>query len=185
MKLSIGLLLLFLSFNQALSSLYYAKGINQRKTESDVSQYINREDGKCKRTNAIIQKANQLTKNQKTTLDKAKAIFNFVKDKIGYTYYDNSQRGASTTLSRGSANCCDQANLIVALCRAVKIPVRYVHGVGCRFSSGTYGHVWTQILVDNIWYAADPTSVRNSFGYINNWYYKSFALRGIYALLSF
>ena len=97
----------------------------------------------------------------------------------------SSKKYASGTLSQGQGNCSDQANLLVALCRAVKIPVRYVHGAGCRFSSRTVGHVWTQILVDDIWYAADPTSRSNSLGYITNWYYRSFTLKSISALISF
>ena len=49
----------------------------------------------------------------------------------------NSKKYISGTLSQGQYNCSDQANLLVALCRAAKIPVRYVHGVDYKFSSQT------------------------------------------------
>ena len=163
--------------------LYFAKGINQKKTESDVSNYISAENNRCKRDQTIINKARELTNNKNTNLEKANAIFKFVRDNIGYVKYYNSQRGATKTLVMRGGNCSDQANLLVALCRASKIPVRYVHGLDCKFSTGVYGHVWAQILIDNIWYAADPTSVKNSLGHINNWNYKSYSFNGIYALL--
>ena len=165
--------------------LYFAKGINQKKTESDVSNYITKEDSKCKRDQTIINKARELTNNKNTNLEKARTLFNFVRDNIEYKYYYNSQRGATKTLVMRGGNCSDQSNLLVALCRASNIPVRYVHGLDCRFSSGVYGHVWTQILIDNTWYVADPISKSNTLGHINNWNYKSYSLQGIYALLSF
>lgn len=167
------------------NGLYFAKGINDKKTESDVSKYIKSENKYCVKTPNIVQKAKELTKNLNTDLEKAKAFFYFVRDKISYVRYDNSQRGASKTLSLMGGNCCDQTNLLVALCRSSNIPIRYVHGLNCKFNSGTYGHVWAQILLDNIWYAADTTSIHNDLGIINNWNYKRYSFNGIYYLLSF
>lgn len=129
-----------------VNELYFAKGINEKKTESDVSKYIKNQNKFCAKSTNIVQKAKELTKNLKTDLEKAKAIFYFVRDKISYVRYDNSLRGASKTLSFMGGNCCDQTNLLVALCRSSNIPIRYVHGLNCRFNSGVYGHVWAQIL---------------------------------------
>ena len=164
--------------------LYFGTGINQKNTESDISNYINQEDSKCMRDETIKSKARELTNNKNTNFEKAKAIFNFVRDNIGYIYYYNSQRGATKTLVMRGGNCSDQANLVVALCRASNIPVRYVHG-NCKFSNGSYGHVWTQILINNIWYVSDPMSKLNSLGFIKNWNYKNYELNSIYTLLPF
>ena len=185
LKLLIAFLLLSLSTNQLIKGVYQAKGINQKNTESDISQYKTRENTHCKRASNVVHKAKDLIRNKSTDLQKATALYNFVRDQISYVRYDNSQRGASTTLSKKGGNCSDQTNLLVAMCRAVGIPVRYVHGTGCKFSSGTYGHVWAQILIDNWWFAADTTSVKNSLGFINNWNYKSYNLVSITPLLSF
>ena len=168
-----------------ISGVYFAKGINDKKTESDVSKYIKNYNKFCASTNIIVQKARELTKNLKTDLEKAKAIFYFVRDNIKYVKYNNSQRGASKTLTLLGGNCCDQTNLLVALCRASNIPIRYVHGLNCIFDSGTYGHVWAQILLNNIWYAADTTSIQNDLGFINNWKYNKYSFDGIFDLLSF
>ena len=141
LKFLIAFLLLSLSTNQVIKGVYQAKGINQKNSESNLTPYKNRENTHCQRTSNVVHKAKDLIRNKNTVLEKATALFNFVRDKIKYTYYDNSLRGASRTLSLSSGNCCDQANLLVAMCRAVGIPVRYVHGLRCKFSDGYYGHV--------------------------------------------
>ena len=161
------------------------KGINQKNTDSNLLQYKTKENTHCRRAANVVHKAKELIRNKNTDLEKATAIFNFVRDKISYTYYDNSLRGASNTLTRKSGNCCDQANLLVAMCRAVNIPVRYVHGLRCHFSDGYYGHVWAQILIDNWWFAADPINVRNSLGFIKNWDVKNYNLVSISPLINF
>ena len=184
-KLLIIFLLLSLATNQVIKGVYQANGINQKNSDSNLSPYKTRENSHCRRASNVVHKAKELVKNKKTDLEKATAIFNFVRDKISYSYYDNSLRGASTTLSRKSGNCCDQTNLLVAMCRTVGIPVRYVHGLRCKFSDGYYGHVWAQILIDNWWFVADPINARNSLGFINNWNYKSFELVSISYLLTF
>ena len=137
-------------------------------------------------TSSISNLASQLTKGLKTDEAKAQAIYNYVRDEIDYSYYANSKHGASGTLSAGSGNCVDQASLVVALCRASGIEARYAHAKGCRFSSGLVtGHVWAQILVNGVWYAADATSVRNKLGNIQNWNTNSYSNLNRYAAVPF
>ena len=111
-------------------------------------------------------------------------IFNWVRDKIGYTFYYNTKYGAVSTLKNGSGNCVDTSHLLIALLRAAGIPSRYVHGE-CTFSSGRYGHVWAQVYVNGQWYDADATSSRNTFGVINNWNTETYTFKGIYSSLPF
>ena len=163
----------------------FKKGLNEKNTVSDLSQYL-KAGGHCALNQAIKNKAASLTKGLTTTAAKAYAIFNYVRDGIEYSYYADSKKDASGTLSSGSANCCDQANLVVALCRAAGIPARYSHAQGCTFSSGLVtGHVWAQILVGDTWYAADATSSRNKLGDINNWNTNSYNTLKQYALIPF
>lgn len=163
----------------------FKKGLNEKNTVSDLSQYL-KTGGHCALNKAIKNKAASLTKGLTTTAAKANAIFNYVRDGIEYSYYANSKKDASGTLSSGSANCCDQANLVVALCRAAGIPARYSHAQGCTFSSGLVtGHVWAQILVGDTWYAADATSSRNKLGDVNNWNTNSYNTLKQYALIPF
>jgi len=120
-----------------------------------------------------------------STREKATALFNYVRDYITYEFYYDTQKGAEGTLIAGSGNCCDQAQLLVAMGRSVNLTVRFATGY-CHFSSGSwYGHVWAQFLVDGVWINADPTSTRNSFGVINNWDTSSYTDRGTYDILPY
>ena len=165
----------------------YKKGLNEiaNLTEAQLNAYL-KSSGNDALNSAIKTLASKLVSEKSTTWQKAQAIFNYVRDNISYSYYSDSKKGAKSTLSSKSANCCDQANLVVALCRAANIPARFSHGQGCRFSSGLVtGHVWAQIYVDGVWYSADATSSRNSLGNIKNWNVKSFYSLKQYAHLPF
>lgn len=162
----------------------FKKGLNQN-TKLSVSKY-KYGGGYAKITKAIRKLSKKLTSKYSTKLEKATAIFNYVRDNLGYSYYANSKKGASKTLKTKRGNCCDHSNLIVALCRASKIPARYAHAKGCRFGSGlTTGHVWAQIYVNGRWYSADGTSYRNSLGHISNWNTKSYKRLRIYRNIPF
>ena len=107
-----------------------------------------------------------------------------MKDVLRYLI-DNCIENESCFLASGSGNCCDQAQLLVAMGRSVGMTVRFDTGY-CTFSSGsTYGHVWTQFLIDGSWINADPTSTRNSFGVIVNWDTSSYTDRGTYDVLPY
>ena len=131
-------------------------------------------------SNPAIQKLIQNMKwKEMGEFERIKAIYNYVRDYIHYAFYYDTKHGAVGTLEVGSGNCVDQAHLLVAMLRTADIPARYVHGT-CTFSSGsTYGHVWVQVLVGDIWYVIDPTSSRNSFGKIANWNTNTFTLHKI------
>ena len=126
-----------------------------------------------------------ITKGLNSSCDEAVAIFDWVRDKLGYSFYYNTKYGAVGTLNAGTGNCCDTANLLIALERAAGIPARYEFGY-CQFSSGNwYGHVWAQVFVNGNWYRADATSTRNSFGVINNWNTATATIYCTYASLPF
>ena len=162
----------------------FKKGLNQN-TKLSVSKY-KYGGGYAKITKAIRKLSKKLTSKYSTKLEKATAIFNYVRDNLGYSYYANSKKGAAKTLKSKRGNCCDHSSLIVALCRASKIPARYAHAKGCRFGSGfTTGHVWAQIYVNGRWYSADGTSYRNSLGHISNWNTKSYKRLRIYRNIPF
>ena len=162
----------------------FKKGLNQN-TKLSVRKYLYG-GGYAKITKAIRKLSKKITSKYSTKLEKATAIYNYVRNNLGYSYYANSKKGAAKTLKTKRGNCCDHANLIVALCRASKIPARYAHAKGCRFGSGlATGHVWAQIYVNGRWYSADGTSYRNSLGHIKNWNTKSYRKLRIYRSIPF
>lgn len=129
--------------------------------------------------------AEYLTKGLTTEYSKAQALFNWVRDEITYQFYYNTQKGADLTLSTRAGNCCDQAQLLVAMARSVGLTVRFATGT-CTFSSGSvYGHVWVQFYLDGKWVVADPTSSRNSLGIVNNWNTKNYVDKGTYNTLPY
>jgi transglutaminase-like putative cysteine protease len=126
--------------------------------------------------------AASITSGKTSAYAKAEAIFNWVRDNVTYSFYYNTKYGAVGTLKAKSGNCVDTSHLLIALCRAVGIPARYQHGT-CKFTSGTYGHVWTQIWVNGKWYTADASSSRNYLGVVNSWTLTT--LKGTYTSLPF
>ena len=136
-------------------------------------------------TSSVSALAKSLSAGCTTNLQKATKIFNWVRDNINYAFYYNTKYGANGTLQKRIGNCCDTANLLVALARAAGIQARYVHG-SCKFSSGNwYGHVWAQVYINGKWVNADATSSRNSLGVIKNWNTATYKLEGVYNTLPF
>jgi transglutaminase-like putative cysteine protease len=74
----------------------------------------------------IKEKAEALTKKRKDIIDKARALFYFVRDEIKYNMYAPKSLPehfqASSTLSRGEGYCVQKAVLLAALARAAGIP---------------------------------------------------------------
>lgn len=162
----------------------FKSGINEKNHISSLGAYI-KATRNCQVNNAKIKSlVNSLTKGLTDDIDKAKAIFNYVRDNIGYSYYYDTHRGATGTLSAKSGNCVDQAHLLVAMYRTAGFKARYVHGV-CRFSDGVYGHVWTQVLIGNTWVVGDSINYDNALGKINNWNVNTYSLRSKYLSLPF
>ena len=138
----------------------------------------------CDVTNSKIKSlAASLTSGATSTYNAAVKIFNYVRDKISYTFYMNTRYGSVGTLNRKTGNCVDQTHLLAALMRASNIPTRYCHAT-CTFSSGlVVGHVWAEVYVNGKWYSCDTTSSRNSFNNIKNWYKSTTIYR--YTSISF
>lgn len=161
------------------------KGINEKNTISDLSAYL-KASKNCEVGNSKIKSlVSSLTSGLTTDLDKATAIFNYVRDTLNYNFYYNTKYGAVGTLNAKKGNCVDHTHLLVAMFRTSGLAARYVHG-NCKFTSGnTYGHVWAQVLIGDTWVAADATSTKNSIGKISNWNTKTFKLKSQSASLSF
>ncbi len=75
--------------------------------------------------------------------------------------YDATVSGLETTASqsllRGAGVCQDYAHLMIALCRAIALPARYVSGY---MPGEGRMHAWGEVLIENQWRAFDPTHNR-------------------------
>jgi len=162
----------------------FGSGLNAKNTISKLSAY-HKSSRYCPVNNAKIKAlVKSLTEGLTNEIDKAKALFNYVRDSIWYDYYYNSHKGAVGTLKAGYANCVDQAHLLIAMYRTAGFNARYVHGT-CKFSDGWYGHVWTQVLIGNTWVVGDPIGYDNSLGKIKNWNTNNYRLNNRYVSLPF
>jgi hypothetical protein len=176
----------FYGYNKRLPNTVSVKSwtASSTNTTTDMSKYL-QPTANCPSTDSTITTlASSITSGLTTNYAKATAIFNWVRDHLSYSYYYNSKKGALGALSSRTANCCDHSHLVVALARAAGLPARYQHGT-CKFSDGTFGHVWAQIYVDGSWYYADAISDKNTFGAINNWDLSSVVIHGTYIELPF
>ena len=159
--------------------------LNDKNHISNLKAYLAASTN-CQVDNAKIKSlVSKLTKGCTSAKQKATVIYNFVRDTVSYSFYYDTRYGAVGTLNAKTGNCVDHSHLLVAMFRTADLPARYVHGT-CTFSSGgTYGHVWTQVLIGDTWTVADATSSRNSFGNVVNWNANSYSLNGHYSSISF
>ena len=169
---------------KSLTSSTSTSKLNSKNTISNLAAYLAASTN-CQVNNSKIKTlVTKLTKGLTSEKDKATAIFNYVRDTISYSFYYDTKYGAVGTLNAKTGNCVDHSHLLVAMYRTAGLAARYVHGT-CTFSSGTYGHVWTQVLIGDTWTVSDATSPRNSFGNVVNWNANSYSLKGYYASIAF
>ena len=175
----------YISIKSLSSSSYTSiSKLDSKNTISNLAAYLAASTN-CQVDNAKIkQLVTKLTKGCTSDEAKARAIYNYVRDTISYSFYYDTKYGAVGTLNAKTGNCVDHSHLLVAMYRTADLPARYVHGT-CTFSSGTYGHVWTQVLIGDTWVVSDATSPRNSFGKVVNWNENSYSLKGYYSSISF
>ena len=126
---------------------------------SSFAQYL-KPTSNCQSTNSkIVSLANSL--KGATTYKTMANIFYYVRNRVTYSGYYNTRKGALGTLAAKNANCCDQAHLLIAMLRAAGIPARYGHAT-CRFRSGLQtGHVFAYAYVNGKWLLVDPVSTAN------------------------
>lgn len=78
----------------------------------------------------LLAKAVSLTALHSTSLEKAKALFEFVRDQIPHSYDQKKTKitgPASEVLAQGHGICFAKSNLLAALCRAVGIPTGFCY----------------------------------------------------------
>ena len=107
----------------------------------------------------IAKAAKQICKGKKTCLEKAKAIWKWCHDNMSYQGYSNSQKGAEKCFKERSGNCCDHANVVVQMCKAVGVKVAYEHSSSCY---GT-GHVWAVATCNGKDYRIDASVKSRGF----------------------
>jgi len=101
---------------------------------------------------------------------RVQAIRDWVLNRV--TFRSNSSTGNTTavdTLVEEVGVCRDFAHLMIALCRAVNIPARFVTGIdyGADPILGpTDFHAYVEVYLSNSWYIFDPSGVAIPMGFV-------------------
>jgi hypothetical protein len=156
---------------------------NYEKGDSLKKYLLSTKNTPCK-DKYIKELAKKITKDQNTTLQKAQAIFNWVKNNIKYSKYAYTKYGGKKTIKNRKGNCVDTSHALASLFRGSNIPARYVNGK-CTFTKGelakvTVAHVWVQVKINNKWVVADGIYKGNSLGYVANWKVNSYKHYGFF-----
>ncbi len=86
------------------------------------------------------------------------AICDFVFRRLEYSQHATTLKtSASQSLQFGRGVCQDFAHAMIAICRALKIPARYVSGY---LPGEGAAHAWCEIFWEGAWQAFDPTHNR-------------------------
>lgn len=122
-----------------------------------------RDDAQIKKYNIpekIVNQALSITDANKTDKQNLRALYDWVYANTSYEGYGNSRYGALGTLNRRKGNCCDNANLMVAMARSIGIQARYVHAA--KSPGKPYGHVWAEYMIDGKWFTVDTGASRRT-----------------------
>ncbi|GAB3476430.1 transglutaminase-like domain-containing protein [Polaromonas eurypsychrophila] len=101
---------------------------------------------------------------------RVQAIRDWVNQRVTFT--PNSSTGTTTavdTLIDEAGVCRDFAHLMIALCRAVNIPARFVSGIdyGADPALGpTDFHAYVEVYVGHRWYLFDPSGTAIPMGFV-------------------
>ena len=101
---------------------------------------------------------------------RAQAIANWVRRRI--TFASNSSTSATSaldTLIDESGVCRDFAHLMIALCRAVNLPARFVSGIdyGADPALGPLDfHAYVEVFLGRRWYVFDPSGTAIPMGFV-------------------
>lgn len=90
-------------------------------------------------------------------------VFRFLEYAPGAT---NLQTSASQSLQSRRGVCQDFAHMMIAICRELKMPARYISG---HLPGEGAAHAWCEVLHEGQWHAFDPThnrAVREDYVFI-------------------
>lgn len=113
---------------------------------------------------SVVNQALKVAKQGNSEYQNMKLLFDWCNKHIGYEGYSNTKYGASGTLSHRRGNCCDNANLLIAMARSIGIKCRYCHA---RNSKG--GHIYGEYDINKKWIVIDTGTSSTSKYWGSHW----------------
>ncbi len=139
---------------------------NWDKIPSKIKSFYTKSEPFLELTPDIKSTADKIAGNIKEPLEKARAIFNWIRDTMKYVY-PPKKRGAEEALKTCEGDCGQYSALFIALARAEGIPARQQSGFMFMPDNAGY-HVWSEIYLPVYgWVPVDATK-SNGFCHIDN-----------------
>ena len=113
---------------------------------------------------SVVNQALKIAKTGNSDYNNLKLLYNWCNKNIGQQSYANTRYGAGGTLSKRKGNCCDNANLLIAMARSIGIKCRYCHA---RNSKG--GHIYGEYYVNKKWLVVDTGTSSTTKYWGNHW----------------
>lgn len=110
--------------NEILAPLDPTEFVFPKNVPRDISRYLGPSPQIESRHPQIVKLAGELTKDKESVWEQVEAIYDWVRENVEYK--DQELKGALAALRDGDGDCEEMTSLIIALCRASKIPARTV-----------------------------------------------------------
>ena len=104
----------------------------------------------------IVKQAQSIVGKTTSEKGKARAIFNWMRSNIKYSYYACTKKGALGTLNARAGNCADQTHLYMSLAGSVGLTVRCNH---------INGHFFPETKLNGKWFPTDTVTRRGWGGH--------------------
>ena len=128
---------------------------NTANTNTDGAAFIQKYNINSK----IVKQAQSIVGNSKSDRDKAKKIWNWMRNHIPWVNYACTRKGALGTLNARKGNCADQTHLYMSLAGSVGLTVRCNH---------INGHFFPETKLNGKWFPTDTTTRRGWGGHACN-----------------
>jgi len=133
---------------------------NNSQRSIDLDAYLKNDNNLNLNSKKIESKAKKLSEG--SDLKTVKNVFNFVTNHMQYEPMKGHSKGAKKSLENGIGDCTEYSELMVALCRASKIPARVISGYALIDNKKVEYHSWVEVfLAEYGWTPFDPTFADN------------------------
>lgn len=142
------------------------KSTAKTSTKSEGNEEL-RNDAMIKKysiSNKVVNQALSIAKKGNSEYKNMQLLYNWCNKNIGYEGYSNTKYGAEGTMNHRAGNCCDNANLLIAMARSIGIKCRYAHA-----QMGSQGHVYGEYYLNNKWVVIDTGTKSTSKYWGGHW----------------
>ena len=144
-------ILLYQNLHDSEYALVYSNNINVKLEEPNISYLYPNQVVDYDKSDMVIDKSFEVTKNDEDDLNRAYHLYSYVVDRLSYDYNKAEEVRSAYTLpnieeaiEKRKGICFDYASLLSALCRCQHIPARVIVG----YTDLGY-HAWVEIYLEN------------------------------------